>query len=113
MAAELRNHGILGWNMTINGCGKDAIQAFFIKPLPINPYDGMPTYYLNKYASFEAIKTFGKAHYGPAMTFTLESALWNSGVVLWPNIAYMDYTPQYFEDLIVTIEVTNGVQTKQ
>ncbi|MGA1865092.1 MAG: hypothetical protein ACMUHX_08525, partial [bacterium] len=49
-----------------------------------------------------------KQHFGPQLVFTLESALWNVGMELWPNIIYMDYEPQYFEDLIVTIQVTNG-----
>jgi hypothetical protein len=41
--------------------------------------------------------------------FILESALWNAGLVVWPHIAYVDFTPLYFEDLIMTIEVTNGI----
>jgi len=112
MAAELRNHGTLVWNTSINGYGENAIQAFFFKPLPINPYDGMPTYIMNKFSGIEAIARYGQSHFGPAQCFSLESALWNSGVTLWPNIAYMDYTPQYFEDLIITVEVSNGITSE-
>jgi len=110
-AAELRDHGVLGWNLTIGGYGKDAIQALMIRPLPVNPYDGMPTYIFAYYSSIPAIKKYGRSHYGPTQCFSLESALWNMGLELWPNIAYVDYEPQYFEDLIVTLEVTNGSQT--
>jgi len=112
MSAELRSHGTLGWNTSINGYGQNAIQAFFFKPLPINPYDGMPTYIMNKFSGIEAITRYGQSHFGPAQCFSLESALWNSGVELWPNIAYMDYTPQYFEDLIISVEVSNGITSE-
>jgi len=106
---DLRNHGTLQWNMTVSGYGSDAIQAFLIQPLPINPYDGMPTYILTEFMAIPTIRAYGHFHYGPAQVLTLESALWNVGVSLWPQIAYMDYTPQYFEDLIVTLEVTDGL----
>ena len=111
--AELRNHGALGWNLTVGGYGQNAIQALPIKPLPINPYDGMPTYIPAFYVShlFEIIKTYGRPHFGPAQCFILESALWNTGIPLWANIACVDFTPQYFEDLIMTIEVTNGIRS--
>lgn len=104
---HLRNHGRLGWNAAINGFGSNAIQAFLVKPLPIDPYDGMPTYIMNRLSALQVIEIFGKAHFGPAQSFALESALWNAGVELWPHIAYFDYTPQYFEDLIVALEVSN------
>lgn len=105
---ELKKHGALGWNMTVNGYGANAIQALLLQPLSIYPYDGMPTYIPAYYSSISAIKAHGAHHYGPYLSFMLESALWNSGITKWPNIAYMDYTPQYFEDLILTIEVTDG-----
>jgi len=104
----LLDHGILGWNMTVGGYGENAIDADMIYPLPIDPYDGMPTYIPGYYRTQELLTAFGKNHYGPVQCFMLESALWNSGVSLWPNIIYMDYEPQYFEDLIVTLQVTNG-----
>ena len=107
-SSELRNHGTLTWNMTVGGYGASAIQAFLIRPLPINPYDGMPTYLLTKYKAIEAIKAYGQYYFGPLQCLTLESALWNAGVILWPHIAYVDYTPQYFEDLILVLEVSNG-----
>ncbi|MGA1865091.1 MAG: hypothetical protein ACMUHX_08520 [bacterium] len=107
--SELRNHGTLQWNMSIGGYGANAIQALLVQPLPINPYDGMPTYLLTEYMAVPTIEVYGHFHYGPAQCFVLESALWNSGVALWPQVAYMDYTPQYFEDLVVTLEVTNGL----
>ena len=106
--SELLNQGTLGWNVTVNGYGANAIQAFLVEPLAINPYDGMPTYIPAYYSGIAAIKAHGKPQYSPVLCFILESALWNSGMRVWPNIAYMDYTPQYFEDLIITIEVTDG-----
>ncbi|MGA1839998.1 MAG: hypothetical protein ACMUIU_05160 [bacterium] len=104
----LLDHGTVGWNMSVNSWGENAVQAFMIQPLPIDPYDGMPTYFPAYYRAVEVIKAFGKNRLRPDQVFTLESALWNVGVGLWPNVAYVDYEPQYFEDLIVTIQVTNG-----
>jgi hypothetical protein len=71
----------------------------------------MPTYLPAYYAAIDAILALGKPYYQPGLVFLLEGALWNAGVTVWPNIAALDYTPQYFEDLIVTIEVTNGVHS--
>jgi hypothetical protein len=105
------NSGTLGWNATINGYGANAIQAFLLQPLPVYPYDGMPTYLPAYYAAVDAVNTYGKPFYRPDLVFILESALWNAGVTVWPMVAALDYTPMYFEDLIVTIEVTNGVHS--
>ncbi|MGA1792009.1 MAG: hypothetical protein ACMUIM_11030, partial [bacterium] len=110
-AKRIIAQGTLGWNATIGGYGANGIQAFLLEPLSVNPYDGMPTYIPTYYSSFEAIDIHGQAHYPPELVFILESALWNAGVTVWPNIAALDYQPQYFEDLIVTIEVTNGVHS--
>jgi hypothetical protein len=103
--------GTLGWNATVGGYGANGVQAFLLQPLPIFPYDGMPTYLPAYYAALAVIETYGKPYYNPTLAFFLESALWNAGLRVWPNIAALDYTPQYFEDLIVTIEVTNGVHS--
>jgi hypothetical protein len=105
------DQGTLGWNSTIGGYGANGIQAFLLQPLPIYPYDGMPTYISAYYAAFDTIAAFGKPHYPPGLVFLLEGALWNAGVTVWPSIAALDFTPQYFEDLIVTIEVTNGAHS--
>lgn len=106
-AVNLCRHGRLGWNATIGGFGRHAIDAILVKPLPIDPYDGMPTYIMNRLSALKSIEIFGKAHFGPEQSFTLESALWNSGVEFWPHIAYFDYTPQYFEDMTLALEVRN------
>ena len=71
----------------------------------------MPTYIPAHYEAIRAVNTFGKPHFPPHNVFLLESALWNMGLTEWPNIAAMDYTPQYFQDLVVNIEVTNGIDT--
>ncbi|MGA1843659.1 MAG: hypothetical protein ACMUIS_03745 [bacterium] len=111
LSEDARLEPPLGWNATIGGYGANGVQSFLIRPLPINPYDGMPTYIPAYYTAIDAISVYGRAHYGPAQCFALESAMWNAGFTVWPNIAAMDYTPMYFEDLIVTIEVTNGAHS--
>jgi hypothetical protein len=109
--AEVIDAGTLGWNSTVGGYGANGIQAFLLQPLPIYPYDGIPTYLPAYYDAIEAILTLGKPYFQPGLVFLLEGALWNAGLTVWPNIATLDFTPQYFEDLIVTIEVTNGVHS--
>jgi hypothetical protein len=125
-AAAMRTQ-TLGWNATLNSYGANGIQTSgqfgatsIVAPLPINPYDGMPTYImLYYYTGFKAVNSvnrfpsssYNKAHYGPVECFILESALYSAGLVVWPHVAFMDYTPQYFEDLILTIEVTNGIMS--
>jgi hypothetical protein len=81
-------------------------------PLPIDPYDGLPTHIPLYYSAIDAIKTYGKGHYGPDQCFILEAALWNAGFKAWPNIVYIDFKPQYFDACNVTIEVTNGCSEK-
>jgi hypothetical protein len=103
--------GTLGWNSTIGGYGANGVQSFLLQPLPIFPYDGMPTYMPTHWNSIGVVETYGKPYFNPTLVFFLESALWNAGVQVWPNVAAMDFTPQYFEDLILTIEVTNGVHS--
>jgi len=39
----------------------------------------------------------------------IEQALQNAGYTHWPNVAVMRFLPQYLEDLIVTVEVSNGL----
>ncbi|MGA1844998.1 MAG: hypothetical protein ACMUIS_10600 [bacterium] len=111
MAKCVIAQGTLGWNATVGGYGANGVQAFLLQPLPVYPYDGMPTYYPAYYAVLDVIAAYGKPFYRPELAFMLEGALWNAGVTVWPNIAALDYTPMYFEDLIITIEVTNGVHS--
>jgi len=107
--AGIIDAGTLGWNATVNGYGANAIQAFLLQPLPIYPYDGMPTYIPSYHDSLKVVKTYGKPFFRPDLVYLLEGALWNAGVTVWPMIAALNYTPLYFEDLIVTIEVTTGI----
>ncbi|MGA1796000.1 MAG: hypothetical protein ACMUIL_09090 [bacterium] len=104
---ELHTHGRLGWNSSIGGFGGSGIDALLVRPLPIDPYDGMPTYIVDRFLTMQAIDAYGKGHFGPALTHALESALWNAGMEEWPHIASFDYAPQYFEDLLVAVEVIN------
>jgi hypothetical protein len=98
----------LSWNATMGGYGASGVEFDQIVPLEIYPYDGMPTYVPAYYDTKEVIDQYGKPFFGPLAIFFLESALWNAGFTYWPNIARIDYMPQVFENLILTIEVTNG-----
>ncbi|MGA1791744.1 MAG: hypothetical protein ACMUIM_09670 [bacterium] len=97
----------LGWNATVGGLGASGIQFMPLAPLEIYPYDGMPTY-IPVDGAEEVIAAFGRPYFGPLPVFYLECALWNAGFTYWPHIAKLDFTPQVFEDIILTIEVTNG-----
>lgn len=108
----------LVWKASVGYYAHKGTKTILIEPLPIDPYDGMPTYImLYYYSAFSAIHSenrfpspsFGLGHYGTLECYILESAMWNAGFTKWPNIAFMDYTPQVVENLIVTVEVTNGI----
>jgi len=107
----IKGSGTLGWNATVNGYGANGIQAFLLEPLSTVPYDGMPTYLPAYYDAIEAALLYGRPSFPPGAVIALEAAMWNSGISVWPNVAALNWTPQYFEDLIVTIEVTNGVHS--
>jgi len=107
-ADSIRNSGTLGWNATANGYGSNGIQAFLLEPLSTVPYDGMPTYLPARHSVIDLVTRYGRPYYSPEQVYMLEAALWNSGIPVWPNVAALNYTPQYFEDLIVTLEVTYG-----
>jgi hypothetical protein len=107
--AVLLGQGTLGWNLTVNSYGANAIQTVgALNPLFVNPGDGVPQYLPAKYDAVTVAKATGKPFYGPLFAFLLEGAMWNAGVPFWPNMATLNFTPYYFEDLILTIEVTNG-----
>ncbi|MGA1843906.1 MAG: hypothetical protein ACMUIS_05030, partial [bacterium] len=111
MAKHIINLGTLEWNATLDGYGEYGIQAFLLQPLWLYPYDGMPTYIPVYYNALHVKKETGKPYFGPDMVYVLESALWNAGITVWPNIAALEYTPMYFEDLSITLEVTDGYET--
>jgi hypothetical protein len=107
--ATLLSQGTLGWNLTVNSYGANAVQTVgALNPLFINPFDGIPSYMPAMYDAIELAIATGKPFYGPGFAFILEGAMFNSGVPFWPNMATLNFTPYYFEDLILTIEVTNG-----
>jgi len=110
LSAALQNKSLV-WNATVGSIGQNATQFFQVSPLPINPYDGMPTYLPVYDRSGNFTLQFGKSYLGPQYVTVLEAVLWNLGVTVWPNVAYIDYTPQVFEDLIMTMEVSNGVSS--
>jgi len=51
----------------------------------------------------------GVSYYPPERVHLIELALKNAGYRYWPNIAVLQFTPQYLEDLVVTVEVTDGL----
>jgi len=111
-AKEIINSGTLEWNATVYGYEAYALPEFLFRPLEVDPYDGMPTYLPANYEAIEILKLTGRPFFRPDFVFILEGALWNAGIQVWPNIAYMDYTPQDDdEDLIISLEVTNGIES--
>ncbi|MGA1864522.1 MAG: hypothetical protein ACMUHX_05620, partial [bacterium] len=98
------------WNGTVGGVGASGVQYLGIQPLPINPFDGMPTY-IPVYGPMKVMATvnaYGKPFFEPNVVAALEAALYNAGFSHWPGIAYLDFTPYVFEDIILSIEVSNG-----
>jgi len=117
MAKRIIDSGPLGWNGTVVKYNPEPTSIDYrfdipgvLNPLCTYPYDGMPTYLPAYYSAIEAIEKWGRPYFSPDSVSILEGALWNAGIWLWPNIAYFDYSPQEFEELCLTIEVTNGVQ---
>jgi len=110
LAEELIEQGTLGWKVLVQGAVED--QPLKIAPLPTDPYDGMPTYLPANYNAIEAAMLYQKPCFPPGAVCALEAALWNSGISLWPDVAALDYTPHSFEDLTVSVEVTNGVDSE-
>ncbi|MGA1794764.1 MAG: hypothetical protein ACMUIL_02795 [bacterium] len=111
VAQSIIDQGTLGWNATVirGYCAVDIMSL--VNPLAIYPYDGMPTYLPEYYDPIRVAETYGKPFYRPDLVFILESALWNAGVTVWPMIAYFDYTPMDYEDLVLDMEVTDGVHS--
>jgi len=111
----LYQQGVLGnqsyqWNATVGGIGANGVQFQGVAPLAINPYDGMPTY-IPVYGPEKAYVTssiFGGPYYPPQYVSALEAALYNAGFSVWPGIAVLNFTPYVFEDIILTLEVTDG-----
>jgi len=98
------------WNATVGGLGASGIEFEGLSPLQINIMDGMPTY-IPVYGPEKtaAVTAFYQVPFlGPNVVPLLEGALMNAGFTFWPNIAVMNFTPYVFEDIILTIEVSNG-----
>jgi hypothetical protein len=113
LAQDIIDQGALEWHMDL--CYGSAIVHSFcfqtLQPLPIDPYDGMPTYLPVRYSVMDVLKKHGKPYYPPQLVSLIEGALWNAGVPAWSNIAAFDFTPTHFEDMTVYLEVTNGVHS--
>ncbi|MGA1794224.1 MAG: MopE-related protein [bacterium] len=117
MAQRIIDSGTLGWNGTVVKYDPEPTSIDYrfdpagpINPLSTFPYDGMPTYLPAYYSAIEAIEQWGRPYFSSDSVSMLEGALWNAGIWSWPNIAHFDYHPLEFEDLCLTIEVTNGAQ---
>ncbi len=96
------------WKATVGGLGYGLIFDD-ISPLPIDPFDGMPTFLpvTGRERSLAIAKLLGQPFLGPDVIANLESALYYSGFSHWPDIAVLNYFPDFFEDIILTLEVTN------
>ncbi|MBN2373658.1 hypothetical protein JXL19_07720 [bacterium] len=92
----------LEWNGSTNGLGS---YGQLIPPLEINPVDGMPTYIPVYRNAADVSAVYGAPFWGPDVVTAFEGALYNAGFTFWPNIAVIDFTPQAFEDIILTIWV--------
>jgi len=102
--------GTLSWYVKAFGYGaNDVTQSLHSHKLPVSPYDGMPTYLPAYYDAINLVKTLGKPSFKSDLVLMLEGALWNAGVTVWPNILALDFTHEYLEDIIVTMEVGNGI----
>jgi len=111
-AQKLIDQGTLGWNANVSGHSASEIDTSLeFGPLPIDPYDGIPTYLPVHYSVIQVAKLTGKPFFRTDFVFILETALWNAGMTVWPMIAALDFTTQYIEDLIVTLTVTGGIRS--
>jgi hypothetical protein len=107
----IKGTATLGWGGTLHDYDGNGIWCFLVEPLSTVPYDGMPTYLPARHTVSNLIKRYGRPYYSPEQVYMLEAALWNAGVSVWPNVATLGYTPQYFDDMILTLEVTEGVNS--
>jgi len=95
-----------------------------IRPLEVNPDDSyplfLPEYYrlmgeegdkVVEHACGAALDSEGTFYYPPERVRNIELALRNAGYKYWPMVAVLEIIPQVMEDLIVTIEVTDGRTT--
>ncbi len=98
------------WNATVGGFAAQGIEFEGVNPLPVDPTDGMPTYIpvYGQEKTMDAVKRYGEPFFGPQIVPYLEAALYNAGFLFWPGIARLNYTPMTFEDIILSIEVSNG-----
>ncbi|MGA1845291.1 MAG: hypothetical protein ACMUIS_12075, partial [bacterium] len=110
LAERIIEQGHMGWKVSVNGSVEG--QPLQINPLPVDPYDGMPTYLPANHNTIDVIYQYQRPCFPRGMVLAIEAALWNSGVSIWPNVAALDYTPIDLEELMVTIEVTNGIDSE-
>ncbi|MGA1794984.1 MAG: hypothetical protein ACMUIL_03895 [bacterium] len=111
-AQKLIDQGSLGWYADLSGhSAAETDPSLEFGPLPIDPYDGVPTYLPVHYSVIQTVKMTGKPFFRPDFVFILEGALWNAGMTVWPMIAALDFTPQYIEELMVTLRVAGGTHS--
>jgi len=90
-----------------------------IHPLEVDPNDAyplfLPSYYrlINEEEPVE--HAYGSSHlsegtfyYPSERVRNIELALKNAGYRYWPRVAVLEFCPQILEDLIVTVEVSDG-----
>jgi hypothetical protein len=105
-AASLHREDSLQFSAYIGGGAGSGAAANLISPLVIDPTDNRPVFM----PLFENAGSVPQSFYlTPDQTLLTEIALRNAGYSFWPNVAVMTFQPQVLEDLIVSLEVTNGL----
>ncbi|MEW5804562.1 MAG: hypothetical protein AB1847_20915 [bacterium] len=101
------------------GGAHGSFSTSLVRPLKVDPDDGYPLFlpaYYNLKNDEEAVEhacgcshaSEGTFYYTPERVRNIELALKNAGYQYWPRVAVLEYCPQVLEDLIVTIEVSDG-----
>ena len=115
---------MLRFTAFVGGAGSSGSFApGMIRPLEIRPGSGKPLF-LPAYYHFgtespliiphghpvgTCHESDGLYYFTPERVSYIEQALVNAGYTHWPNVAVLQLQPQVLEDLIVTVEVSNGL----
>jgi hypothetical protein len=115
---------ILHFTTFVGGSGSTgSYAAGMMRPLEIRTGSGKPAF-LPAYYHFGAESPLivphghpvgtshesdGLYYFTPQRVSYIEQALVNAGYTYWPNVAVLQFQPQTLEDLIVTVEVSNGL----
>ncbi|MEW6382268.1 MAG: hypothetical protein AB1611_22110 [bacterium] len=103
------------------GGAHGSLAPGMIRPLEVNPDDEyplfLPAYYrltgdegdpVVEHACGCSLGSEGTFYYPPERVRNIELALQHAGYKYWPRVAVLEFCPQVLEDLIVTVEVSDG-----